>query len=71
MVGGHVKKDIYCPKCKESRVFSCEMIPYYWYNDRKQEIERRTLEEEIVSWQQIQNMRTPQLIDELETNKIK
>lgn len=47
------------------------MIPYYWYNDRKQEIERRPLEEEIVSWQQIQNMRTPQLIDELETNKIK
>lgn len=46
------------------------MIPYYWYNDRKQEIERRPLEE-IVSWQQIQNMRTPQLIDELETNKIK
>lgn len=30
-----MKKDIYCPKCKESRVFSCEMIPYYWYNDRK------------------------------------
>lgn len=54
-----MKKDIYCPKCKESRVFSCEMIPYYWYNDRKQEIERRPLEEEIVSWQQIQNMRTP------------
>ena len=66
-----MKKDIYCPKCKESRVFSCEMIPYYWYNDRKQEIERRPLEEEIVSWQQIQNMRTPQLIDEFETKKIK
>lgn len=48
-----MKKDIYCPKCKESWVFSCEMIPYYWYNDRKQEIERRPLEEEIVSWQQI------------------
>lgn len=66
LIGGHVKIDIYCPKCKASRVFSCEMIPYYWYDDHKQEIKRRPLEEEIVSWQQIQNIRNPQLVDELE-----
>lgn len=59
LVGGHVKIDIYCPKCGESRVFSCEMIPYYWYDDRNQEIKGRSLEEEIVSWQQIQNMSDP------------
>lgn len=56
LVGGHVKIDIYCPKCGESRVFSCEMIPYYWYDEHNQEIKGRSLEEEIVSWQEIQNM---------------
>ena len=25
LIGGHVKIDIYCPKCRESRVFSCEL----------------------------------------------
>lgn len=63
LVGGHVKIDIYCPKCGESRVFSCEMIPYYWYDDRNQEIKRRSLEDEIISWQQIQNMRDPRFAD--------
>lgn len=57
LVGGRVKIDIYCPKCGESRVFSCEMIPYYWYDDHKQEIKGRPLEAEIISRQQIQNMR--------------
>lgn len=56
LVGGHVKIDIYCPKCKESRVFSCEMIPHYWYDEHNQEIIGRSLEEEIVSWQKIQKM---------------
>ena len=55
MVGGQVKIDIYCPKCKESRVFLCEAIPYYWYDDHNQEINGRLLEEEIVSWQQLSN----------------
>lgn len=55
LVGGHVKIDIYCPKCGESRVFSCELIPHYWYDDRKQEIKGCSLEEEIVSFQLIQN----------------
>lgn len=59
LVGGHVKIDIYCPKCKESRVFSCEMIPYYWYDDRDQVIRGRSLEEGIVSWQLSQNMGGP------------
>lgn len=56
LIGGHVKIDIYCPKCKESRVFSCETIPYYWYDEHNQEIKARPLEEEIVMWQQIQDM---------------
>lgn len=56
LVGGHVKIDIYCPECGESRVFSCEMIPYYWYDEHNQEIQVRSLEEEIVSWQKIHDM---------------
>lgn len=63
LVGGHVKIDIYCPKCKESRVFSCEKIPYYWYDDHNQEIKGRPLEEEIVAWQQIRNMTNPNFAD--------
>lgn len=63
LVGGHVKIDIYCPKCGESRVFSCETIPYYWYDDQKQEIKEWSLEEQIISWQQIQNMRVPRFAD--------
>lgn len=59
LVGGHVKIDIYCPKCKESRVFSCETIPYYWYDDHTQEIMARPLEEEIISWQRVQKMNSP------------
>lgn len=60
LVGGHVKIDIYCPKCGERRVFSCETIPYFGYDDHNGEIEARPLEEEIISWQQIQNLnRTP------------
>lgn len=56
LVGGHVRIDIYCPKCGESRVFSCETIPYYWYDEHRQEIQGRSLEEEIVSWQRSQDM---------------
>lgn len=56
LVGGHVRIDIYCPKCGESRVFSCETIPYYWYDEHRQEIQGRSLEEEIVSWQRGQDM---------------
>lgn len=60
LVGGHVKIDIYCPKCGENRVFSCEEIPFYSYNDRNGSVNACPLEEEIVSWQQIQNLnRTP------------
>lgn len=50
LVGGHVKIDIYCPKCGEIRVFSCETIPYYWYDEHNQEIKG------CVSWQEIKNM---------------
>lgn len=63
LIGGHIKIDVYCPKCKERRVFSCEMIPYYWYDEHKQEIEERSLEKELVTWQQIQNMNEAQFSD--------
>lgn len=63
LVGGHVKIDIYCPQCGESRVFSCERIPYYWYDESNQEIIGRSLEEEIVSWQYNQNMKIPRFAD--------
>lgn len=60
LVGGHVKIDVYCPNCRENRVFSCEMIPYYWYDENNDEIMCRALEEEIISWQNIQMLdRTP------------
>ena len=57
LVGGHVKIDVYCPKCGESRVFSCEMVPYYWYEDHNLEIKLKPLEAELVSWQQIQSVK--------------
>ena len=63
LVGGHVKIDIYCPKCGESRVFSCEIIPYYWYDEHRQEIQGRSLEDEIVSWQRGQDMTRAQFAD--------
>lgn len=55
LIRGYVKIDIYCPKCGESRVFSCEPILYFWYDDHEQEIIVHYLEEEIVSWQHIIN----------------
>lgn len=63
LVGGHVKIDVYCPKCEESRVFSCEMIPYYWCDDHNQGIKVFSLEDQIISWQQVQNVRIPRLVD--------
>lgn len=66
LVGGHVKIDIYCPECGENRVFSCETIPYYWYDDHNGEIEARPLEEEIIAWQQLQALRSTPPADEAE-----
>lgn len=63
LVGGHVKLDIYCPKCGENRVFYCKAIPYYWYDDHNQKIDSRSLGEEIISWQKIQDMQ-PYFTDE-------
>ena len=53
LIGGHVQLNVCCPKCKENRVFSGKAIPYYWYDDHKQEICGRPLEDEIISWQYI------------------
>lgn len=59
LIGGHVKLDVYCPECKENRVFSGEAVPHYWYDDHNQEICGRPLEDEITSWQYTHN--TPRL----------
>lgn len=56
LVGGHVKLDIYCTECGENRIFSCEKIMYYWYDEHNQEIYTKSIEDEIVSWQQIQTL---------------
>lgn len=56
LVGGHVKIDIYCPECKESRVFSCEAIPYFFNESYQKGIEKRLLEHELISWQNVQKM---------------
>ena len=62
LVGGHVKIDVYCPKCGESRVFLCEKIPYYWYEDQNREIKAKPLETELVSWQLIQSEPRPHVV---------
>ena len=63
LIGGHVRIDIHCPKCGESRVFSCETIPYYWYDDNKDKINACSLEDEILSWQRIQELRKTPFVD--------
>lgn len=65
LIGGHVKLDVYCPECKENRVFSSEAVPHYWYDDHNQEICGRPLEDEITSWQYMHN--TPQPYGDKET----
>lgn len=62
LVGGYVKIDVYCPKCGESRVFLCEKIPYYWYEDQNREIKAKPLETELVSWQLIQSEPRPHVV---------
>ena len=59
LIGGHVKIESYCPKCKESRVFSCEMISIFWYDESGGKIKEQSLEDEIVFYQQIQNTIQP------------
>lgn len=66
LVGGHVKISIYCPKCGESRVFSCESIPNYWYDEHDKKIKENFLEDEIVSWQKIQDMTKNRRPEELQ-----
>ena len=57
LVGGHVKINAYCPKCKENRVFSCEAISFY--QEDEDEIERYSLEDEIISNQKFLNNPKP------------
>lgn len=57
LVEGHVKINIYCPECRDSRVFSCEEISYYAENPRSQKIMKRSLGKELASWQQEQELK--------------
>ena len=54
LIGGHVKIDVYCPKCGERRVFKCKEIPYYHYNEHDEIIEKLSIEDEVNSWLHIQ-----------------
>ena len=56
LVGGHVKINAYCPKCKESRVFSCEVI--YIYQEDEGRIEKYSLKDKIVMNQKYLNTDT-------------
>jgi len=56
LIGGHVKIDVYCPECGDNRVFTCEAVPYYSYNDRDDEIQVCSLDGEIISWQEVQKL---------------
>lgn len=46
LVGGHVKINSYCPKCKEKRVFFCEPISIFNRDDG--EVKEYSLEEQII-----------------------
>lgn len=58
LVGGYVKINVYCPECKENRVFSCEEIPHYIIYDNNQ-ILCNSLADEITSWQSTQKSKGP------------
>lgn len=64
LVGGHVKINAYCPKCKESRVFSSEAI--YFYQEDEGEIAKYSLEDEIISNQKFLNNPRPHFADQPE-----
>ena len=68
LVGGHVKVDIYCPECGESRVFSCKAIRFYWFDDHDEEIKSYLLEDKIISWQQLQDKSRSEASDDSEEN---
>jgi hypothetical protein len=48
LIGGHVKINVYCPKCAETRVFSSEAIKMY---RDEGDIMEFSLEEQVVSYQ--------------------
>lgn len=48
LIGGHVKIDVYCPKCKENRVFSSEAIKMNRGEGKSVEL---SLEKQILSYQ--------------------
>ena len=54
LVGGHIKIDVYCPECKNNRIFTCEAIPHYYNESYQKGIEKRLLGREIISWQDVQ-----------------
>ncbi len=61
LVGGRVKINSYCPKCKEKRVFACEPISMFQREEGK--VEEYSLEEQIVSNQKWLNAPMPHFAD--------
>ena len=59
LIGGHVKLDVYCPKCKEIECFLESVFRIIGYDDHEQEIYGKPLEDEITSWQYLHNMPQP------------
>lgn len=68
LVEGHVKINVYCPECRDSRVFSCEGIPYYKENYASQEITKHSLGKELESWQREQELKNIRYKDSPESS---
>lgn len=62
LVGGHVRINTYCPKCKDSRVFSCETINVYC-KDGDGGIDEFSLEDQIITNQKYLNAPKPRFVD--------
>ena len=64
LIGGHVKINVYCPKCEETRVFSSEAIKMY---RDEGDIMEFSLEEQVVSYQSEIKKPIPHFADAPET----
>ncbi len=60
LIGGHVKINVYCPKCAETRVFSSEAIKMY---RDEGDIMEFSLEEQVVSYQSEIKKPIPHFVD--------
>lgn len=53
LAGGNLKVDVFCPECGEKRIFVLEpLIRHIVYGNERM---TRTIQDEIINWQQVQN----------------